>query len=115
MPTITERRNMTASLSFHRETACLALGALAAAVVWFGGMGVMALLVDPPALLVFAPAASLEQAIDRTGAAVVGFGQGYVVARAQEPGLARRLYAQGVWFVWPAVNHTCIAAKPRAG
>ena len=125
MPTITEMPGpdphppryaaQGPSRSFGQETRRLTLGALAAAAIWFGGMAGAALLVDAPALIVFAPATPLEQAIDRTGAAVVAFGQGYVVARGGEPGLARRLYGQGAWFVWPALYRACAAEKPRAG
>ncbi len=93
----------------------LARGTLIAAAVWFGGMAALTLAVEHPELIVFAPAASLEHAIDRTGAAVTGFGRGYVLARANTPGLARRLYAEGAWFVWPALGRSCAAERPKAG
>ncbi len=106
MPTITD---------LSREARHLVLGGLAAAAVWFGGMAGLALVVDPRAVIVFAPAGPLERAIDRTGAAAIGFGPGFVVARGPGTGLARRLYREGAWFVWPSLTRTCAADRPRAG
>jgi hypothetical protein len=83
------------------------LGALVALSVWFGGMAVLALIVEPVAVVAFGPHDRLFQAVVRADASVVAMGQGFIVARADAAGLPRRLYAGGAWLVWPALGPRC--------
>ncbi|WP_246731495.1 hypothetical protein [Methylocapsa sp. S129] len=82
-----------------------------ALLVWFGGMAALALLVEPPAVVVFGPTASLIAAVDAGDASILSMGKGFVTAKANGVGLVRRLYAGGAWFVWPALQATCRPGK----
>jgi hypothetical protein len=82
--------------------AALALGA------WFGGMAGLALVVDPPGAIAFGPSASLARAVGATDAALLESGAGFVLLWDQAPGLPARLYANGAWFVWPALPKGCL-------
>jgi len=90
-----------------RETRRIALGALVALSLWFGGMAVLALIVDPVAVIAFGPADRISQAVVSADASVVAMGRGFIVVRAEASGLPRRLYAGGAWLVWPALTPSC--------
>lgn len=75
--------------------------------VWFGGMAVLALIVDPVAVIAFGPADRISQAVVGADASVITMGRGFIVARADAAGLPRRLYAGGAWLVWPALAPSC--------
>jgi hypothetical protein len=85
-------------------------GALA---IWFGGMAVLALLVEPSAVVAFGPRADLIAAVDSADAYVLSAGQGFVTAKADRAGLVQRLYAGGAWFVWPSLETTCRGKRRR--
>jgi hypothetical protein len=74
-------------------------------------MALLALVVDPQAVVVFGPRQALIEAVDHAEASLVSIGFGFVVARSEHSGIARRLYAGGAWFVWPAIASTCAPAK----
>ena len=83
--------------------------AVSAAVLalWFGGMAALALIIEPRAVVAFGRAPALYDAVAAADAELLGAGRGFVTARAQTPGLARRLYAGGAWFVWPVIGAGC--------
>jgi len=88
------------------------VGAAAALSTWFFGMALLALVVDPPAVVVFGPRLTLVAAVDHADASLVSMGRWFTVARSEHSGIARKLYAGGAWFVWPAIAGTCLSA-PR--
>ena len=89
----------------------LFIGAAAALLLWFGGMAGLVFFVEPPALIAFGPSAQLSRAITGANASILSMGTGFVTTTAEHGGLARRLYANGAWFVWPALPPTCGRAK----
>jgi hypothetical protein len=91
----------------RREARRIACGALIALSAWFGGMAVLALIVDPVAVIAFGPADRISRAVVGADASVITIGRGFIVARADAPGLPRRLYAAGAWLVWPALAPSC--------
>jgi hypothetical protein len=90
-----------------REARRIALGALVALSAWFGGMALLALIVDPVAVIAFGPADRISRAVVAADASVITMGRGFIVARADAAGLPRRLYAGGAWLVWPALAPSC--------
>jgi hypothetical protein len=83
----------------------------AALAIWFGGMAVLALLVEPSAVIAFGPRANLVAAVNAADAYVLSAGQGFVTAKADRAGLVARLYAGGAWFVWPSLEAMCRGRK----
>lgn len=83
-------------------------GATLALLAWFGGMAALALVVDPPGAIAFGPSAALARAVSATDAALLETGTGFVLLRDEAPGLPARLYANGAWFVWPALPKGCL-------
>jgi hypothetical protein len=90
-----------------REARRIACGALVALSLWFGGMALLALIVDPVAVVAFGPADRISQAVVGADATVVAIGRGFIIARTDTAGLPRRLYAGGAWLVWPALAPRC--------
>ena len=90
-----------------REARRIACGALVALSVWFGGMAVLALIVDPVAVIAFGPVDRVSRAVVSADASVIAMGRGFIIARADAVGLPRRLYAGGAWLVWPALAPRC--------
>jgi hypothetical protein len=88
----------------RREARRIACGALVALSAW---LAVLALIVDPVAVIAFGPADRISQAVVAADASVITMGRGFIVARADAPGLPRRLYAGGAWLVWPALTPSC--------
>jgi hypothetical protein len=88
------------------------VGVTAALSIWFCGMALLALVVDPPAVVVFGPRQTLVAAVDRADASLISMGRWFTVVRSEHSGIARKLYAGGAWFVWPAIAGTCVSA-PR--
>jgi hypothetical protein len=86
-------------------------GLAAALTIWFGGMAVLALLVEPSAVVAFGPRANLIAAVDAADAYVLSTGEGFVTAKADRTGLVSRLYAGGAWFVWPSLEAMCRPKK----
>ena len=84
----------------------LAWGAAGALAAWFGGMAGAALVVEPQSVIVFAPGAgAIAAAAD--GLLLTG-GRNFVVASAQGPRFAQRLYRNGAWLVWPSMPRGCL-------
>ena len=98
---------MRMTIEAPHEARRLLIGAAAALFVWFGGMAALVFLVEPPALIAFGPKAQLVNAAVKADASILTMGNGFVTARADHGGLARRLYAAGAWFVWPALPPSC--------
>ena len=95
------------TISFGRDARRLVAGLALALAAWFGGMAALVFFIEPPALIAFGPRTQLTAAIVDADASVLAMGQGFITARADAPGLARRLYAGGAWFVWPALSPSC--------
>lgn len=75
--------------------------------LWFGGVALAAVALDPREVVVFGPAAATGRAIENAGAWPLSAGPGFVAARTESTGAVRRLYAAGAWFVWPAFRAGC--------
>jgi len=88
------------------------VGAIAALSAWFFGMALLALVVDPPAVVVFGSRQALLSAIDHADASLLSMGRWFAVARSERSGITRKLYAGGAWFVWPAIAGTCLPTSP---
>ncbi len=88
------------------------VGATVALSIWFGGMALLALVIDPQAVVVFGPRQTLVAAVDHADASLISMGRWFTVARSEHGGIPRKLYAGGAWFVWPAIAGTCPSA-PR--
>jgi hypothetical protein len=86
-------------------------GAAAALSIWFSGMALLAVVVDPPAVVVFGPRQTLLEAVDHADASLISMGRWFAVARSKQSGIARKLYAGGAWFVWPAIAGTCLPVQ----
>jgi hypothetical protein len=64
---------------------------------------------DPSEVVVFAPGMQSIAAVSRTGAAILEIRGPIVTVRSDERGLARRLYANGAWLVWPSIKGGCLS------
>jgi hypothetical protein len=82
-------------------------GLLLALAFWFVGMAALACIVDPAFVIVFGADRAPARAVAASRALLVSAGPGFVTARSDEPGYVRRLYANGAWFVWPALRAGC--------
>jgi hypothetical protein len=102
---------MRMTIEAPHEARRVLIGAAAALFVWFGGMATLVFFVEPPALIAFGPSARLANAIVEANASVIAIGHGFITTRADGAGLARRLYAGGAWFVWPALPPSCGRAR----
>jgi hypothetical protein len=74
-------------------------------------MALLALVIDPQAVVVFGPRQTLVAAVDHADASLISMGHWFTVARSQRSGITRKLYAGGAWFVWPAIAGTCLSAS----
>jgi hypothetical protein len=98
-------------ISKGHEARRVIAGLGAALAIWFGGMAVLALLVEPSAVVAFGPRANLVAAVNSADAYVLSAGHGFITAKADRAGLVTRLYAGGAWFVWPSLEGTCRGRK----
>jgi hypothetical protein len=98
-------------ISRGHETRRIIAGLGVALAIWFGGMAVLALLVEPSAVIAFGPRADLIAAVNSADAYVLSAGQGFITAKADRAGLVARLYAGGAWFVWPSLEAMCRGRK----
>ena len=98
MPTITEKRIVTRKLPIG--------GLLMVAMIWFAGMGIAALAVQPDSVVGFGPPTKMISAVAGSDGYLLDAGQFYVAARTG-PSTVRSLYAAGAWFVWPAIGRGC--------
>lgn len=106
MPTITEP-----AIVVPRRRRLPLAGLAVALAAWFGGMGALALALDPPAVIAFGPERGLLAAVAAADTALLSVGAGFVTARTDRPGTVRRLYAGGAWFVWPVLKAGCFPEK----
>jgi hypothetical protein len=81
-------------------------GVLLVAAIWFAGMGVAAIGVQPDSVVGFGPPATMISAVAASDGYLLDAGRFYVAARTG-PSTVRRLYAAGAWFVWPAIGRGC--------
>jgi hypothetical protein len=81
-------------------------GLLLVAVIWFAGMGVAAVAVQPDSVVGFGPPATMISAVVASDGYLLDAGKFYVSARTG-PSTVRSLYAAGAWFVWPAIGRGC--------
>ncbi|MFZ2104219.1 MAG: hypothetical protein WAV18_02365, partial [Roseiarcus sp.] len=91
-----------------REARRIACGARR--LVGFGGMAVLALIVDPVAMIAFGLVGRISRAVVSADASVIAMGRGFIIARADAAGLPRRLYAGGAWLVRVQVQVTRAAS-----
>jgi hypothetical protein len=85
-------------------------GLLAVATIWFLGMGVAAMLVQPDAVIGFGPPAKMIPAVVASDGYLLDAGRFTVTARTgQHDGrtTVKSLYAAGAWFVWPVIARGC--------
>jgi hypothetical protein len=82
------------------------LGLLLVAAIWFAGMGVAAIAVQPDSVVGFGPPATMISAVVASDGYLLNAGRFYVAARTG-PSTVRSLYAAGAWFVWPAIGRGC--------
>ncbi len=76
-------------------------------VAWFGGMGALALVVEPGEVVAFGRMPDLIRATTDADALLVRAGPGFVTLSGQHGGWVRKLYSGGAWFVWPIVGRGC--------
>ena len=81
-------------------------GLLLVAAIWFAGMGVAAIAVQPDSVVGFGPPATMISAVVASDGYLLNAGRFYVAARTG-PSTVRSLYAAGAWFVWPAIGRGC--------
>ena len=96
----------------------LLAGVAAALTLWFTGVALATALFQPTAqVMVFAPRATALRAAAATGAALIDLRPGVTRMRASGADAVLRLYTNGAWLVWPAMDGGCLgnAPAPRAG
>jgi len=81
-------------------------GLLMVATIWFAGMGVAALEVQPEAVVAFGTPDRMISAVVGSEGYPLNAGKFYLAARAG-PTTVRSLYAAGAWFVWPIIGKRC--------
>ena len=96
----------TLTTTDERRPWLLSLCGLALAV-WFGGVAVIAVLIDPPAIVVFGSRVPMLNAIAAEEGLLLSAGNYFVTARLTRSGTVRQLYAQGAWFIWPVMRAGC--------
>ncbi|MBV8661591.1 MAG: hypothetical protein JO107_00685 [Hyphomicrobiales bacterium] len=73
-------------------------------------MAAVAYAFDPSEVIVFGPSDVAIAAIANSDGELLTTGTGFATATSDRAGFVRRLYAQGAWFVWPALTQGCFAA-----
>jgi hypothetical protein len=81
-------------------------GLFAVLSLWFTGMAIAAMAVRPDTVVAFGSPARMIEALTRSDGYLLNAGQFYVTARTG-PSTVRTLYADGAWFVWPAIAGEC--------
>ena len=76
--------------------------------LWFCGMALLALFVEPPVVAVFGPSASV---LADPGLKIVALRPGVATVGGAGPGWVRRLYADGALFVWPITRSGCAGLR----
>ena len=75
--------------------------------LWFSGMALAALAVDPQAVIVFGSRDVVLAAVAAEDGLFLSLGAGFVTARVPRTGTVRRRYGRGVFLVWPALRAGC--------
>jgi hypothetical protein len=75
--------------------------------VWFGGLVVIAPLLEPTRDVLVVGPLSTVAALTSIGASLVDSSAGLTRVRGGEPGFVMRLYAHGAWIVFPAFEGGC--------
>jgi hypothetical protein len=87
---------------------------LCAVLAWFGGVAGWTALEQPRGLLlVIGPPRMVLSAAAGSGAALVEVHAHASIVAGQQRGLVRALYANGAWFVLPAMEGGCSALAAR--
>jgi len=81
-------------------------GLLAILAIWFAGMAVAAIAVQPDAVVAFGSPAEMTAAVAGSDGYLLASGRFHVAARTG-PSTVRNLYAAGAWLVWPAIGKGC--------
>ena len=81
-------------------------GLLTVATIWFGGMGVAAIAVQPDRVVGFGSPLRMISAVVSSDGYLLDAGRFYVAARTG-PSTVHDLYAAGAWFVWPVIGKGC--------
>ena len=82
-------------------------GIALALAIWFVGMTVAALVVQPDAVVAFGPQGRLIRATVEADGALLTAGQGFVALRTGNAETVRHLYKSGAWLVWPVLGAGC--------
>ena len=85
-------------------------GLLAVLTIWFSGIGMMATLVQPDAVIGFGPPAKMIAAVLSSDGYLLDAGRFTVAAKTGQNGgqrTVKSLYAAGAWFVWPIIARGC--------
>jgi hypothetical protein len=98
MPTITEAA--TPSRSFPIA------GLLTVAAIWFAGMSIAAVTVQPDRVVGFGSPLRMIAAVVSSDGYLLDAGRFYVAARTGRS-TVHDLYAAGAWFVWPVIGKGC--------
>jgi hypothetical protein len=76
--------------------------------IWFAGMALLALVVEPPVVAVFGRAAPV---LSDPSLKIVAIRPGVITVAGEGRGWVRRLYARGAWFVWPITASGCVGLR----
>jgi hypothetical protein len=98
MPTITETARPSRSVPIA--------GLLTVAAIWFAGMGIAAVTVQPDRVVGFGSSLRMIAAVVSSDGYLLDAGRFYVAARTG-PSTVHDLYAAGAWFVWPVIGKGC--------
>ena len=98
MPTITETATPSRSVPIA--------GLLTVAAIWFAGMSIAAVTVQPDRVVGFGSPLRMIAAVASSDGYLLDAGRFYVAARTG-PSTVHDLYAAGAWFVWPVIGKGC--------
>lgn len=93
------------------STTTLLRGIALALVVWFAGMTVAALVIEPQAVVAFGPPDRLAAATADADGLLLSAGSHFVALHTGRSGTVRRLYGSGAWLVWPVLDAGCRGAS----
>ncbi len=82
------------------------MGLLTVAAIWFAGMGIAAVTVQPDRVVGFGSPLRMIAAVVSSDGYLLDAGRFYVAARTG-PSTVHDLYAAGAWFVWPVIGKGC--------
>lgn len=82
-------------------------GIATALVLWFVGMTLAALVVQPTAVVAFGDPRRLAQVAITDQADLLNAGPMFLAVRPDNRATVRHLYAGGAWLVWPVLSAGC--------